>query len=199
MISERTHLCQRAFTLVEMMITIAVLAIVLGIGVPSMSAFIESNRLTSVTNDLLSSLQYARAEALRQRSRVTICQRAANSDACDDNGNWANGWLIYLDDNPAATPVANSEGLLRIVSNLNAGNLVISGSAQATSYVSFSGNGGHVSWSGSPITLTLNICSKSSVLNATNRARDIFINPTGRTQSTKSSNAAANCTRSENQ
>lgn len=194
---ECTHFCQRAFTLVEMMITIAVLAIVLGIGVPSMSAFIESNRLTSVTNDLLSSLQYARAEAIRQRSRVTICQRAANSDVCENNGSWTNGWLIYLDDNPAATPVANSEGILRIVSNLNANNLIISGGAQATSYVSFSGNGGHVSWSGSPITLTLNICSKSSVLNATNRARDILINPTGRTQSTKSSNAAANCTRSK--
>jgi len=63
----------RGFSLVELMVTIAVLAILLAIGIPSFASLIASNRLTSATNELVAALQTARTEAIRRNVRVTVC------------------------------------------------------------------------------------------------------------------------------
>jgi type IV fimbrial biogenesis protein FimT len=55
---------------------VAVLAIALGAGVPSMSAFIKNSRLAAHTNDLLTSLHLARTEAGKRNARVTLCKSA---------------------------------------------------------------------------------------------------------------------------
>lgn len=188
---------QPGFTLIEAMVTVAILTIVLSIGVPAMTAMIENYRLTAVTNELLTSIQFARTEAIRQRNRVTICSRAANGDVCDNATGWSSGWLIYLDDAPAANPTANANGLLRIASNLNTNNLTISGSSHAASYLSFSGNGGSISWNGSPATITLTICSTSTALDSGNRAREILVNAVGRAYSSKVAGFGTNCTRQQ--
>ncbi|GIX23449.1 MULTISPECIES: GspH/FimT family pseudopilin [Caldimonas] len=67
------------FTLVELMVALAVLAILLGLGVPSFRAMIESNRATSQTNEVLGALHAARAEAIR---------RNATHRFCSDNSGW---------------------------------------------------------------------------------------------------------------
>lgn len=61
------------FTLVELMITIAVLAVVMAIAVPSFQAVINRNRLVSASNEVVAALQLARMEAIRRNSRVELC------------------------------------------------------------------------------------------------------------------------------
>lgn len=82
------------FTLIELMIGIAILAIVLGLGVPSFMNTIERNRITTATNDLVMALQMARSEAIKRRTDVTVCRRNAAGNACDNGANWAGGWLV---------------------------------------------------------------------------------------------------------
>ncbi len=76
----------RGFTLVELMVTVAVLAIVLGLGVPLFQDFVSRNRLVATTNELVSAMALARSEAVKRAARVTV----ASAD-------WTDGWQVFVD------------------------------------------------------------------------------------------------------
>ncbi|ENA33281.1 MULTISPECIES: GspH/FimT family pseudopilin [Pseudomonas] len=84
----------RGFTLIELMVTVAVLAIVLTIAVPSFSNLIQSSRTNALVNELNGTLQIARSEALKRRKNVIVCRRNEAGTACDNGTDWSNGWLI---------------------------------------------------------------------------------------------------------
>lgn len=81
------------FTLIEMMVTVAVLAIILGIGVPAFQSMIQDNRAATVTNDLIGALQLARSEAIKRRADVAVCPADSTASGCDDDAAWTGGWL----------------------------------------------------------------------------------------------------------
>lgn len=86
------------FTLLELMVTLTVMAIMLGIGVPSFQDMMRRNRLATQTNALISALALARSEAVKRGVRVTVCPANVNQDACSDSGDWAeNGMIIFTD------------------------------------------------------------------------------------------------------
>lgn len=64
------------FTLVELMVVLAVLAVLLGVAVPSFQNIINRNRLTAVTNEIVAAIQLARVEAVRRNGRVVFCPTA---------------------------------------------------------------------------------------------------------------------------
>lgn len=82
---------QAGFTLIELMVTISVLAVLLGVGVPSFQATIQGNRITTTANDLVAALQLARSEAVRRGVNVTVCS-SNNQSTC--SGAWTNGWVV---------------------------------------------------------------------------------------------------------
>lgn len=77
----------QGFTLVELMVTIAVAAILLGIATPSFTSIINNNRLTAAANEMVATLQTARLEAVRRNRSVTVCSSANGSD-CAGEGSW---------------------------------------------------------------------------------------------------------------
>ena len=85
---------QTGFTLIELMVTLVVLGILLGIGIPSFNSVIESNKLRSVTHSLNSATQLARSEALDRRTDAAVCRANAAFTACDFDADWSNGWLV---------------------------------------------------------------------------------------------------------
>lgn len=76
------HAKQPGFTLVELMVAIAIMAIVIAFAVPSFEQIRNGNRLSSGANDLLTALQLARTEAIRRNRAVTFCPTNAAQAAC---------------------------------------------------------------------------------------------------------------------
>ena len=89
---------QNGFTLYELLITVLVVAVIITLGIPNMAEFTQNSRLTSTSNDLLSSFQLARSEAARSRGNITICA-SDNPMAADANcsGTFNDGWIIFVD------------------------------------------------------------------------------------------------------
>ncbi|MBN7138474.1 hypothetical protein A7A76_00695 [Lysobacter enzymogenes] len=87
---------QSGFTLLELMVTVAVAAVVVGLAVPSFIATINRSRLAGAANELVASLQMARMEAMRRNVSVTVC-RSADQSSCAGSGSWT-GWIVVVPD-----------------------------------------------------------------------------------------------------
>lgn len=84
------------FTLIELMVTLSVLAILLTIGIPSLQMFIQNSRLQSQSASLMGDLNYARAEAVRLGSPVAVCA-SADGATCSGALTWETGWVVFND------------------------------------------------------------------------------------------------------
>src|ERR1700761_9482969 len=84
------------FTLIEMLMTIAIAAILMGIAIPSFRYVTNANRIASELNGLLGDLQLARAEAIKEGRTVTVCQ-SNDGTSCTNSTTWQNGWIVFSD------------------------------------------------------------------------------------------------------
>ena len=103
---------ESAFTLIELMITIAVAAVVLTLGVPGFGRVIERNQLSAYTNQLVSSLHFARSEAVKRNESVKVCH-SDNGVDCNGNG-YEDGWIIFIENSPANNVLDAGEELIRV-------------------------------------------------------------------------------------
>lgn len=87
---------QAGFTLTELLVVSAIVAILLAVGVPSYRYITNSYRLSAEVNSLLGDLQYARSEAIKEGQTVVVCV-SVNASTCSGNNDWARGWLIFVD------------------------------------------------------------------------------------------------------
>ena len=102
---------RHGFTLVELMVTLAVAAILLGIGVPSFAGAIKNARLSTPWSELRQSLLLARSEAVKGSHVVAVCARASDT-ACGTD--WDDGWLVYIEDPSGTAGTVGSGTVLRI-------------------------------------------------------------------------------------
>lgn len=119
---------ERGLTLLELLITLAILAVLLTIGLPGFSTVIQNNRLAANTEELRSAIQLARATAVGRNQRVTL----------RNLGNWESGWVAFVDDN------SNGErdgGESLIFSGPALDSVSIAWNDPAGDYVSFVGTG----------------------------------------------------------
>jgi type IV fimbrial biogenesis protein FimT len=95
------------FTMIELLVTLTVAAILFGIAIPSFRSFLLNDRDTGQINSLLGSLGYARSEAVKRASPngVAVCP-SADGQNCDV-GPWSEGWIVKYTDpvTPANTTV----------------------------------------------------------------------------------------------
>ena len=89
------------FTLMELMVTLALAAIIVGLAIPNMRDFIRNNRLTGAANDLLHSLQVARTEAIKRQSGNAVVCGTADPTVADAaltcSYNSFAGWFVFQD------------------------------------------------------------------------------------------------------
>ena len=102
---------EHAFTIIELMITLALAVTLLALGVPAMQDMLRNNRMVDQTNTLVSDIQLGRSEAIKRNSRVVICQsNDLATPACGGTSQvWSTGWLVFADDNANSTFEAGTD------------------------------------------------------------------------------------------
>ncbi|MFN4104343.1 MAG: GspH/FimT family pseudopilin [Tepidimonas sp.] len=184
------------FTLIEMMVTVAVLAIILAIGVPNLQGFIASSRLRSATQDLYGALQTARAEAIRRNTRVTVCKADATLAACQNGGDWHGGWIVFIDRTPGTAPNIDSTDTVLLIQPAANPSIQIRGNGRTNgpaTYVSYTADGASKQLNGAFLAGTIRVCSTSAALSNDNRARNLVINASGRIVAETPTGVASTC------
>lgn len=84
--------------MIELMVTIAIIAILAALAAPSFNSAILSNKLTAFANNFIASAHLARSEAIKRNAVVRIC-RSADGASCATSGTWQQGWIVFHDVN----------------------------------------------------------------------------------------------------
>lgn len=110
--AERRMCSDHGFTLVEIAITIAIAAVILVLAVPSLRSISALNQAIATSNAVVTGLNMARASAITNGDRVSICP-SSDGSSCADNS-WHRGWIVFNDAN--ADGVAASSEIIRVMS-----------------------------------------------------------------------------------
>jgi len=173
-----------AFTLIELMVTIAIAGVLLAIAIPGFGVMISNNRLTTQANDFVAAASFARSEAIKRGAPVTIC-RSNNGSTCGTGTGWESGWIVFADRlNPgtrdssydsncgavdaATQPVA--ECVLRSKGAFGNATNTLRGDANVSDRITFTEQGMSPGFNG-----TLTVCDTSRRV-----AREVAVTVTGR-------------------
>ncbi|MGZ8155370.1 MAG: GspH/FimT family pseudopilin [Burkholderiales bacterium] len=169
--------CAKGFSLLELIVTVAILAIALGVAAPSLRDAVLNTRMTAQANDLMADLAVARSEAVKRNVSVFLC-KSNNGTRCT-GGNWSNGWVIVLDANGDGNWDNGENTLVKMRAALNQGNtVVVTGDVNGTGgarYVPY-----HPSGMSTAATVTFAMCDTRTGSAGRQKGRTITINRTGR-------------------
>ena len=105
-------------SIVELVVSLAVVSILVTTGVPAFSSIIQSNRINESAFDMLGTINLARTEAVKRRTRVVLCRSAdptSTTPSCGGSANiWTTGWLVFASGDTNSTYEAGTDTLLGI-------------------------------------------------------------------------------------
>jgi len=99
---------ENGFTLIELMVTLAIAAILLTVAIPSFNTTIKNNRIVTDANRLVSTIGLARSEAVKLGRTATVCV-SADQATCTGETDWTLGWMVWVDANGNAVLDAGEE------------------------------------------------------------------------------------------
>ena len=185
--------CSRGFTLVELMMTLAIAGILVTLAVPSFSEVIKNNRLITQENDFITTLNLARSEAIRRSSRVTVC-KSSDQVSCSGAGSWDQGWIVFNDVNGDGVVTNPTTNVLRVHSSLSHG-VTLRGDANLDSYVSYVSSGATQKLAGGASATQSGVLVMCDDRGFVSQAKGIQISATGRVSvDSATSTAAGSCT-----
>ena len=175
---------QKAFTLVELLVTLSVVAILIAIAAPSFTTQMLNNRSIALGEDFSNAINMARVEAVKRSGRVSICA-SIDGQVCAGAGAWANGFIVFVDfaandtaPAPGMAPVGGAPVILRAWPQQDAQAVinVTSGAPPAVpiNFFRFNGVGGLARVTAAPVIVRARLQNCTS-----NSQRQITVNLSG--------------------
>lgn len=191
----------QGYTLIELMIVVAVLSLLLAIGLPRLNVFFSGNRMVTNTNALVSAISIARSEAIKSGNRVTVCKSGnadAGTPACATAGGWEQGWIVFQDtDNTVGQYNASSDGrILRRQPGLDGNKTTIrTADTDIQNYISFTSRGVPKAANGAAQSGMFRICDDRGLSNAAGNtiARGAILSAAGKVRLTKDATIIGGC------
>lgn len=187
---------QRGLTLMELLVTIAIIGVLIGIGIPSFRNWILDAELTRASNDLVTAVQLARTEAIKRRAPVTVCVATlAAPGTCIATPAYGSAfvWTVFVDSD--RNLVADTLPVMRTLDappeGIRATILPDAGSAN-TPYFAIGETGRSVAAAnGATAMSTVVLCDSRGVAEwiGTSAARAVLMSPTGRPAVVRDSDA----------
>jgi len=164
----------KGFTVLELMIALAIAGVLLSLSVPSFTASIQNNRLVTQVNELNTSLSMARTEAIKRNSNITVC-KSSNGTSC--TGNWHDGRIVFIDnDSDGSVETGDGDEILYVSGAIPGDNTLTFSETR----VSYANTGFGTSGANGAFTL----CDSRGATHA----KGLIIGPTGRPRLAMDSN-----------
>ncbi len=154
------------FTLVELLVTLTLLAVLLTLAVPTYNSLVSDTRTTTQVSRLVSAINFARSEAITRHVIVTLC---ASSDQRSCGNDWSQGWLVFVDKQTAGQ-VSKGDQILRIYDAVP-NNSKLEWATLRDHYLQFKSSGFTNGQDGSFIFYTDNKAQQKIIVSQTGRSR----------------------------
>jgi len=164
--------------LIELIVTIAIIAIVATIAMPSLYQGIQGSRLASQANSFKGVLATARSEAVKRAVRVTMCKSTDGANCNAGAAGWETGWIMFVDVNSNGQRDAG-EPLITSQSSMPP-NYTLRGNNQMANYISYVASGMTRQTNNQLFGGTMRLCDNSYPGKVGVARRDIIINFSGR-------------------
>ena len=128
----------RGFSLVELITVMTIIGIGIGLGVPSYRNVTNSNRVSSEVNTLLGDLQYARSEAVKEGTTVSVCPGTVTTSGtsvtgtCTGGANWQGGWFVFSNLSNGTSFVSGADQVLRVQPGFSSTDTFVSSDTSVT-------------------------------------------------------------------
>jgi type IV fimbrial biogenesis protein FimT len=162
----------KGFTLVELMTTVAVVAILSTIAYPSFQGILRSNRMAATSNQLIGALSLARSEAVMNTRGAGVCASTVGT-SCDGSA-WTQGWMVWSDPNRSGT-FDSGDTVLRFTE----GRTDLRATSNQPLSIGFDGRGRNRANAAQDITLRPDQCGSQPL------QRRLTVSPTGQLRMTK--------------
>ena len=168
------HTGDKGYSLIEVMVVLALMGLIPALATPVLSAIINSSRINNGAEAIFNSLQLTRSEAAKRNSRVVMCKSSTGQE-CADSGDWQQGWIIFQDSNNNGVVDSGEDIIYR--EGPQSAQLKLSGNGPVKDYVSYNAYGKSKLTTGAFQAGTITVCLHSA---GKTDARTVVINSSGR-------------------
>jgi len=159
----------RGFSLIELLITIAIAAIIAGLGAPSFKKMIDANRIQTSASALQGDMMFARTEAVKRGLWVSICP-STDQATCSTSNVWDTGWIVFNDLNGSGT-MQNGDLVLRVRQKMTGGGTIVASPAPTQNAIIFNREGFTTNLGTTQVAFTLHTSN-----NYANATRCVLVN-----------------------